>query len=100
MALLLPACVFGLTAIKRFCFGSRWFYGYMAQRTQVMIGCLVVAVLFNVVALVKIRLVPGRIGPDVEFRFRRSWLNAAVVLQGTLFLLGLIAYLFIEYLRY
>jgi hypothetical protein len=32
--------------------------------------------------------------------FRRSWLNVAVVLQGILFLLGLVAYLFVEYLRY
>lgn len=75
-------------------------YGYMAQQTQLMMGCLVVAVVFNVLALVKVRIVPGRIGPDVELGFRRSWLNVAVVLQGVLFLLGLVAYLFIEYLRY
>ena len=100
MTLLLPAAVFALTAIKRVCFGSKWMYGYMAQQTQLMMGCLVVAVVFNVLALVKVRIVPGRIGPDVELGFRRSWLNVAVVLQGVLFLLGLVAYLFIEYLRY
>ena len=75
-------------------------YGYMAQQTQLMIGCLVVAVVFNALALVTVRIVPGRIGPDVELGFRRSWLNVAVVLQGALFLVGLVAYLFIEYLRY
>ena len=100
MALLLPAAVFGLIAVKRVCFGSSWTYGFMAQQTQWMIGCLVVAVLFNALALLKVRLVPGRIGPDVELGIRRSWLNVAVVLQAVLFLLGLVAYLFIEYLRY
>lgn len=100
IALMLPAIVFLLTAIKRVCIGSKWMYGYMAQQTQLMIGCLVVAVLFNALALVKVRIVPGRIGPDVELGFRRSWLNVAVVLQGVLFLLGLVAYLLIEYWRY
>jgi hypothetical protein len=100
MALLLPAAVFGLVVLKRVCFGSHWMYGYMASQTQMMIGCLVVAVLSNALVLVKVRLVPGRIGPDVILGFRRSWLNVAVVIQGILFLVGLVAYLFIEYLRY
>ncbi|HXB94158.1 MAG TPA: hypothetical protein VNU70_03330 [Puia sp.] len=100
MALLVPAGFFLLTAVARVCFGTRGMYVYMAQQTQLMIGCLIVAVLFNVLALLRLRVVPGRIGPDVEISFRRSWINAAVVLQGTLFLLGLTIYLFIEYLRY
>jgi hypothetical protein len=100
MTLLLPAAVFGLIVLKRVCFGSKWMYVYMAQQTDWMIGCLIVAVLFNALVLLKVRIVPGRIGPEVELGFRRSWLNAAVVLQGILFLLGLVAYLLIEYLRY
>jgi len=100
VTLLLPAAVFGLIAVKRICFGSKWMYVYLAQQTQWMIGCLVVAVLFNALAQLKVRIVPGRIGPDVELGLRKNWLNTAVVLQGILFLLGLAAYLFVEHLRW
>lgn len=100
MTLLLPASFFGLTLFARLCFGTRSMYGYMAHQKHVMAGCLLVAVLFNLLAILRLRLVPGRIGPEVEVGFRRNWLNTAVVLQGTLMLAGLVTYALIEYLRY
>lgn len=100
MTLLLPATFFGLTLLARLCFGMRSMYGYMAHQKHVMVACLLVAVLFNVLAILRFRLVAGRIGPEVEVNFRRNWLNTAVVLQGTLLLAALVAYAFIEYVRY
>ena len=111
---MLPACYFLLALIARICFGAKSMYYYISpsflqspfdlfalHKAQLIIGCLLLAVLFNVAAIIKLRLhkVPqGRWMLGVAYR--RYWLNTAIALQSTLLLLFLTAYTFIQHLRY
>jgi hypothetical protein len=97
ITLLLPASYFMLTMLARACFGAKEMYVFIApsflqspfhlfafHKAQLIIGSLVLAVAFNI-------------------RARQNsphWLNTAIALQGTLLLLTLFVYTFIQHLRY
>ena len=93
ITLLLPATWFLLTLLARLCFGARSPYYYIApsflqspfdlfafHKAQFIIICLLVAAACNA--------------------RRRYWLNTAITLQSLLLLVVLLAYTFIQHLRY
>jgi hypothetical protein len=93
MVLMTPAVVFLCTLFARVCFGTKAAYYYIApsflqthfdmfafHKAQVIVGCLMIAALFNSKC--------------------RSWLNTAIALQSVLLLLVLLAYTIIQHLRY
>lgn len=113
MTLLLPATFFMLTLLARICFGTKSMYYYFApsflqspfnlfafHKAQVIIGCLVLAVLSNVLTIMHFRLEQGQRGWQVGVYYRRYWLNAAIALQAILLLLVLAGYTFIQHIRY
>ena len=110
---MLPACYFMLTLLARICFGAKTPYYYFSpsflqspfdlfalHKAQLIIGCLLLAVLFNVAAILKLRLQKGPLGLEVGVAYRRYWLNTAIALQSALLLLVLIVYTFIQHIRY
>jgi len=93
MVLMLPAVLFLTTLLARICFGTKAAYYYIApsflqtpfdifafHKAQVIVGCLMIAALFNSKC--------------------RSWLNTAIAVQSILLLLVLFLYTFIQHLRY
>jgi hypothetical protein len=66
----------------------------------VIIGSVLLAVLFNVPAILRFRLEKEQQGWQVGIYYRRQWLNAAIVLQGVLLLLVLVGYTIIQHIRY
>ena len=93
MVLMLPAVMFLTTLLARLCFGAKAAYYYVApsflqkpfdifafHKAQVIVGCLMIAALFNSKC--------------------RSWLNTAIAVQSILLLLVLLLYTFIQHLRY
>ena len=110
---MLPACYFLLTILVRICFNARSMYYSIApsflqspfdlfafHKAQLIIGCLLLAVLFNAAAIFRLRLHQGPRGLEVGVAYRRFWLNTAIALQSILLLVVLIAYTFIQHLRY
>jgi hypothetical protein len=113
ITLLLPASYFMLTMMARICFGTKAMYYYIApsflqspfhlfafHKAQVIIGCLLLAVLINVLTILRFRLEEGQRGWRVGVYYRRYWLNAAIALQAALLLLVLAGYTFIQHIRY
>jgi hypothetical protein len=114
-ALMLPASFFILTLLARILFGATTWYYYIApsflqsplnlfalHKAQLIIGCLMLAVLFNVAAVLKLRLHQsplGHLSVGVAYR-RRYWLNTAVALQSILLLVILALYTLVQHLRY
>jgi hypothetical protein len=111
--LMMPACYFLLTLLIRILFGPTTMYYYIApsflqspfhlfafHKAQLIIGCLLLAVLFNLAAIVKLRLLHGPKGLEVGVAYRRSWLNTAIALQGVLILIALMIYTLIQHIRY
>jgi hypothetical protein len=97
MTLMLPGYFFILTLLARLCFGVKSMYYYFApsflqcpfdlfafHKAQCIIGGLLIAAACNTLCIQR----------------SRHWLNAAVVVQSTLFLLLLCAYTFVQHLRY
>ena len=95
MALLLPASFFLLTLLARIIFGTKTLYYFIApsflqspfdplawHKAQFILGCLLLAILLNGSA------------------YRRHWLNMAIAIQGLLLMIVLIAYTFIQHIRY
>ena len=93
MVLMLPAVMFLTTLLARICFGAKAAYYYIApsflqthfdlfafHKAQVIVGCLMIAALFNSKC--------------------RSWLNTAIAVQSILLLLVLLVYTFVQHLRY
>lgn len=93
IVLMTPAVIFLLTMFARVCFGTKAAYYYIApsflqshfdlfafHKAQVIVGCLMIAALFNAKC--------------------RSWLNTAIAVQSVLLLLVLLVYTFIQHLRY
>ena len=91
--LMAPAIIFLFTLLARICFGAKAAYYYIApsflqphfdifafHKAQVIVGCLMIAALFNSKC--------------------RSWLNTAIAMQSIMLLLVLLAYTFIQHLRY
>jgi hypothetical protein len=111
--LMLPACYFLLTLLIRIFFGSTTMYYEISpsflqspfhlfafHKAQLIIGCLLLAVLFNLAAIFRLRLVQGPRGREIRVAYRRHWLNTAIVLQGALFLFALAIYTLIQHIRY
>jgi|GEM_PF-507355 len=113
ITLLAPASFFMLTILVRIFFGSKTLYYSMApsflqspfdlfafHKAQFMIGCLVLAILFNLLTIVRFRLQRGERGLEVALSYRRYWLNTAIALQSGLLLVVLVAYTLIQHIRY
>jgi hypothetical protein len=113
ITLLLPASFFMLTMMARICFGTKTMYYYIApsflqspfhlfafHKAQVIIGCLLLAVLSNVLTILRFRLEQGQWGWQIGVYYRRYWLNAAIALQAALLLLVLAGYAFVQHIRY
>jgi hypothetical protein len=113
---MLPACYFLLTIGIRILFGSTTMYYdispsflqspfnlFALHKAQLIIGCLLLAVLFNLAAIIRLRLFQSPIGRGhlrIGVAYRRYWLNTAIALQSFLLLVLLIAYTFVQHIRY
>lgn len=113
ITLMLPASFFMLTMLARLCFGSKAMYYYIApsflqsplnlfapHKAQLIIGCLMLAILFNVLTMFKFYLEKGIRGLEIGVTYRRNWLNTAIVLQSVLLLAVLVLYTCIQHIRY
>jgi hypothetical protein len=113
ITLMAPACYFLLTLLARICLGAKSPYYYFApsflqspfdlfalHKAQLIIGCLLLAALFNTAAVLKLRLHQGPRGLELGVAYRRYWLNTAIAIQSILLLIVLIAYTLIQHLRY
>ena len=113
LTLMLPASFFLLTLLARLCFGSKAMYYYIApsflqspfdlfafHKAQLIIGCLLLAIVFNVLTIVRFHLQRGQHGLEVGFSYQRYWLNTAITLQSILLLLIIVVYTFIQHIRY
>ena len=113
LTLMLPASFFLLTLLARICFGTKAMYYYIApsflqspfdlfalHKAQLIIVCLLLAVLFNGLTIVRFRLERGEKGLEVAVSYRKYWLNIAIALQSILLLLVLVAYTCVQHIRY
>ena len=113
ITLMLPAGYFLLTLTLRIFFRSTSLYYdispsflqspfnlFALHKAQLIIGCLLLAVLFNLAAIIRLRLIRGPRGLEIGVAYRRYWLNTAIVFQGTLLLVLLAAYTLIQHIRY
>lgn len=113
ITLLTPASFFMLALLVRVVFGARSLYYWMApsflqspfdlfalHKAQLIIGCLILALFFNILAVVQFDLQRGKRGLEVVLGYRRNWLNTAVVLQSTLLLVILSVYTLVQHIRY
>jgi hypothetical protein len=113
MTLLLPASFFMLTLLVRVGLGSKTLYHSIApsflqspfdlfawHKAQVILGCVLLAVFVNGLAILRFRLEEGKRGWVVGVSYRRDWLNTAIALQGLLLLVVLAAYTVIQHIRY
>lgn len=113
ITLLLPASFFMLTLLARILFGTKALYYYIApsflqspwalfalHKAQLIVLCLVLAILLNAWVLLRFRLTRGPGVPQVQVTFRSNWLNMAIALQAMLLLGVLIAYTCIQHIRY
>ena len=110
---MLPACYFLLTIGVRILFGSTTMYYdispsflqspfpvFALHKDQLILGSLMLAVLFNLAAIIRLRLLQGPKGLELGVAFRRYWLNTAIAVQSTLLLEVLIGYTFVQHIRY
>ena len=110
---MLPACYFLLTILVRILFGSTSMYYdispsflqspfpvFAFHKAQLILGCLMLAVLFNLAAILRLRLLQGPRGLELGVAYRRYWLNTAIALQSVLLLVVLIGYTFVQHIRY
>ncbi|HLZ86403.1 MAG TPA: hypothetical protein VKQ52_04135 [Puia sp.] len=113
ITLMIPACYFLLTLLVRICFGAKTMYYNIApsflqspfdlfalHKAQLILGSLLLAVLFNVAAIIKLRLHHGPRGLELGVAYRRYWLNTAIAIQSILLLVVLLAYTLIQHIRY
>ena len=113
ITLLLPASFFMLALLIRVCLGSTALYYFIApsflqspfdllalHKAQFIIGCLLLAIVFNLVVILQFHLERGVRGWEVRVSYKRYWLNTAIALQSGLLLLVLIAYTLIQHARY
>ena len=107
--LLLPASFFMLTLMMRIIFGAKTLYHFIApsflqspfdplawHKAQFILGCLLLAIVLNGMSVLRVRLFRGQ----VELSLLRRWLNTAIVIQGLLLLVVLVAYTWIQHIRY
>ena len=107
--LLLPASFFLLTLLIRIVFGAKTLYQFIApsflqspfdplawHKAQFIMGSLLLAIVLNGMTALRVRLFRGQ----VELSILRRWLNMAIAIQGLLLLIVLIAYTWIQHIRY
>ena len=110
---MLPACYFLLTILIRILTGSTTMYYDLSpsflqspfpvfafHKAQLILGCLLLAVLFNIAAIIRLRLLQGPKGLEIGVAYRRYWLNTAIALQSILLLVLLAGYTLIQHIRY
>jgi Na+/proline symporter len=122
ITLLLPASFFMLAMLIRICFGSTTLYYSMAPSflqspfdlfalskagqvcrqigAQFIFACLLLAILLNLLAILRFRLQPGTKGWEVQVYYKRCWLNTAIAMQSGLLTILLVAYTLIQHIRY
>ena len=116
LTFMLPACYFLLTIGIRILTGSTTMYYdispsflqspfhlFALHKAQLILGCLLLAVLFNVAAIIRLRLFQGPHGRGrlrIGVAYRRYWLNTAIALQSVLLLLVLAGYTLVQHIRY
>ena len=113
MLLLAPATFFFMTLTWRICFGpvplyyeiapsflQSPFHPFAPHKAQLIIDSLILAILFNLLAILQFRLVRGKWGLDVQLYYRRRWLHMALTLQSALLFLVLMTYILIQHIRY
>jgi hypothetical protein len=113
VTLLLPASYFILTLLARACFGIAGLYHSIApsflqspfdlfawHKAQFILCCLLLAILFNLPAALRIRLQRGDKGWEFGITGKGNGLNTAIALQGLLLLMALILYTLIQHVRY
>jgi hypothetical protein len=113
MTLLMPGSFFMLTLLARVGFGSKALYYYIApsflqspfdlfawHKAQLIVGCVLVAILANGLALLRFRPERGTRGRVIAVSYRRNWLNTAIALQGLLLLVALAVYTLVQHIRY
>lgn len=113
ITLLIPASYFMLALVIRVCFGAKGLYYSMApsflqspfdlfalHKAQFIICSLLLAFVFNGLAILRFRLQRGEKGLEVQVYYKRYWLNMAIALQSVLLLFVLIAYTVIQHVRY
>ena len=76
--------------------------GHVCRQTgaQFIFSCLLLAILFNLFAILQFRMQRGIRGWEIQVYYRRYWLNTAIALQSGLLLLLLVAYTVIQHIRY
>ena len=113
ITLLIPASYFMLALVIRVCFGAKGLYYSMApsflqspfdlfalHKAQFILCSLLLAMVFNGLAVLRFRLQRGVRGLEVQVYYKRYWLNMAIALQSGLLLFVLIAYTVIQHVRY
>ena len=113
ITLLLPASFFMLAFMARILFGSKTLYYYIApsflqspfdplawHKAQFILGSLLLAIVLNGLTILQVQLQKGGKGWEVQLSYRRRWLNMAILLQGILLLIVLLAYTLIQHIRY
>lgn len=113
LTLMLPACYFLTTILIRILFGSTTmyyeispsflqspFHPFAFHKAQLIVGCLLLAVLFNLAAVIRLRLLRGPHGLELGVAYRRYWFNTAIALQSILLLALLAVYTLIQHIRY
>ena len=76
------------------------FHLFALHKAQLIIGCLLLAVLFNLAAITRLRLLQGPHGLEIGVAYRRYWLNTAIAIQSALLLLILAGYTVVQHIRY
>jgi hypothetical protein len=112
IGLLMPAGYFLLSLVLRLCFGTAWYYSmapsflqspfnlFAWHKAQFILDCLLLAILLNGLVLLRVRWQRNPEGWRLGIGFKKYWLNTAVALQSSLFLLALLAYTLIQHIRY
>jgi hypothetical protein len=112
ITLLIPAGYFLLSLLLRVCFGTAWYYSmapsflqspfnlFAWHKAQFILDCLLLAILLNGLVLLQFRWQRSPHGWHLGIGFKKYWLNTAIAMQSSLFLLVLLAYTLIQHIRY
>jgi hypothetical protein len=112
ITLLIPAAYFLLSLLLRVCFGTTWYYSiapsflqspfnlFAWHKAQFILDCLLLAILLNGLVILRLRLYRNPGGWRLGIGLKKYWLNTAIAMQSSLFLLILLAYTLIQHIRY
>jgi hypothetical protein len=112
ITLLMPAAYFLLSLLLRVCFGTAWYYSmapsflqspfnlFAWHKAQFILDCLLLAILLNGLIILRFRLHRNPRGWRLGIGFKKYWLNTAIAMQSSLFLVILLVYTLIQHIRY